>query len=198
MSVTIRSKRLAKGGDSLYLDIYHNGVRSYEFLNLEVNHKDRDHKKTMMRLAEIERSKRDIELRSKEFGTVPSFKWKRNFIQFFRDAAQPKHKSWRTTLIHLVEYAGEKVEFRQITREWLEGFKKHLLNKVSPNSANLYFSKVITSFNIAKNSGFIVDNPTSAVPNVKRVPVMKHYTLPAPYIRFTGGRSLQRYTNALT
>lgn len=34
MSVKIRSKKLSKGTESFYLDIYNAGARNYEFLNI--------------------------------------------------------------------------------------------------------------------------------------------------------------------
>lgn len=177
MSVKIRKKKLLDGSTSLYLDVYHNGKRSYEFLDIRLTGRSaaRTNNKEAMRLAEAHRSKREIELQSNQYGAVPSHKRRRNFLDFFADLAKTKHKSWRAVHQKLTEFSEGRVEFRQITPEWLEDFKKYLLNQVSPNSANLYYSKVVAALNIATQQGYIPKNPTASVRNVKKVPTMKNY-----------------------
>lgn len=52
--VRVRFKKLANGNQSIYLDIYRNGRRTYEFLKLylvpETSRKDKDKNKETMRL----------------------------------------------------------------------------------------------------------------------------------------------------
>ena len=53
--VRIRKKKLANGNQSLYLDIYHNGKRAYEFLKLyltpEKNKTDKQRNQQTLQLA---------------------------------------------------------------------------------------------------------------------------------------------------
>ena len=51
MNITIRKKRLKNGDQSIYLDIYQNGIRKYEFLGLRLT-RDKFHNKETLMLAE--------------------------------------------------------------------------------------------------------------------------------------------------
>ena len=44
MSVKLRSKKTKEGGQSLYLDIYHKGVRRYQFLDIKITKNDKNRK----------------------------------------------------------------------------------------------------------------------------------------------------------
>ena len=78
MSVKLREKKVNKG-ISLYLDIYNNGKRSYEFLKIKLikpikNSSDRFENKELRRLAEQIRANREIEILNGNFGFSPEFK----------------------------------------------------------------------------------------------------------------------------
>lgn len=174
MSVSLRKRKLASGKTRLYLDITLHGKRWYEGLDLFLG-PSRDENKQILRLAQIARSKRELELfaNSKQIPNIEAEKG--SFISFFAELAKEKHKSWRATLIHLLNFESGRLEFRHITPEWLEDFKKHLSNQVSPNSANLYFSKIVAALHIAQMKGHISSNPADSVQNVRRVTTMKNY-----------------------
>src|SRR5579871_116591 len=139
--VKLRAKAKANGEESLYLDIYYKGRRSYEFLNLYLT-KDRERNKEIRRLAEDVRAKRQLELSASNFQLTPHFKTKVNYIEYFESLAKQNNRSWRSTLIHLKGFAGEAVPFGQIDEKWLVEFQKYLTNTVSRNSAQTYFAKV--------------------------------------------------------
>ncbi|MCB0444114.1 MAG: hypothetical protein KDC52_14580 [Ignavibacteriae bacterium] len=40
MSVNLRERKLSKGATKFYLDIYYNGERSYEFLDIKIEPDD--------------------------------------------------------------------------------------------------------------------------------------------------------------
>ena len=77
MSVKLRTRELAKGRKRYYLDIYHNGVRSYEFLFVVEKKDDKRQKKD---LAETIRAAKALELESEGTNYVPKHKKKISVI----------------------------------------------------------------------------------------------------------------------
>ena len=78
------AQKLKGGKQSLYLDIYHQGRRQYEFLRLYLERDNRAANKEVLRLAEQVRAKRQLELQSAKHGLVPAFKRKADFVEYFR------------------------------------------------------------------------------------------------------------------
>ena len=70
--IRLRTKELANGSKSLYLDIYRNGKRTYEYLKMylipETDRNARQQNETTMAAANAIKSKRIIELTSGEAG----------------------------------------------------------------------------------------------------------------------------------
>lgn len=87
MSVKLRKKKGKTGKYSLYLDVYHNGKRHYEFLKLYLLKAstpfERDSNKQVFKLAESVRSKRELELNNSQHGFTPQFKNNVSFIEYF-------------------------------------------------------------------------------------------------------------------
>ena len=67
--VRVRTKKLADGSESYYLDIYVNGKRSYEFLKMyhlpEVNARVREQNRATREAVEAIKSHRDYKLQSR-------------------------------------------------------------------------------------------------------------------------------------
>ena len=94
-NVTLRSKKLAKGKLSLYLDFYPEIINPKtgkptrrEFLQLKIfenpkNELEREHNSTQVQLAEQIRSKRLMDIRNKEFGLKEHMDLDINFYNFF-------------------------------------------------------------------------------------------------------------------
>ena len=75
-NVVLREKALSNGNISLYLDIYRDGVRTYEFLKLYVSVKartiiEREKNRETLELAEKIRTQRESELNHLAFGQLP-------------------------------------------------------------------------------------------------------------------------------
>lgn len=88
-NVTLREKELANGSISLYLDIYRDGERKYEFLKLYINPKtrtpiEREQNQKIRILAEEIRTKREIELNTSAFGIKDESNRKVDFIKYFQ------------------------------------------------------------------------------------------------------------------
>ena len=74
--VALRQKTLKDGRTSLYLDIYHEGKRSYEFLKLYLlpgrGKEEREHNNETLKLAAAIRAKRVVEIQNGEYGYASS------------------------------------------------------------------------------------------------------------------------------
>jgi hypothetical protein len=78
MSVSVRKKR-----GKLYLDIYENGTRKWEALHLSLTD-DKDTNKETMRLAEICRAKRELQVVSGEWGLIDPVAAKETLYSFIK------------------------------------------------------------------------------------------------------------------
>lgn len=120
MSVKLRSKPLKSGGEALYLDIYHNGKRNYEFLKIHILPKDsKEDKKEKKTLADSIRAKRQLEINNDEYGFVPSFKRKADFIEYFQKFNET--------------YKGKGIRKFVATLHKFDDYLKHTKNKTIPS-----------------------------------------------------------------
>jgi len=136
MSVKLRKKKIAGGKISLYLDIYHNGQRQYEFLKLYLfkgtNTATKVANNETLVLAETITAKRQIEINHSEYGLIPKFKKEADFVEYFKTIGQRKGRSvniWKNTLNHLKTFTGGKVAFKNINERWLEKYQIICSNK---------------------------------------------------------------------
>ena len=192
-TVKLREKVLKDGNKSLYLDIWYNGKRKYEFLKLYIvnpkNTKDRENNKMNLELAEGIRSKRQLELKNNEYGFSSDFKSNIYFLDYFKQLTEDRYHSkgnygnWESTLKHLKNYANEFITLKDITPEFALGFKKYLangantksLNSLSLNSQHSYFNKFKAAINQAFENGLIRVNPILQVKAVKPEDTKREY-----------------------
>ena len=143
MSVKLRMKYLSGGRKSLYLDIYHNGKRHYDFLKLILDQEIKVKKEAdkdifllskqikvanseKLLLAETIRANRESELQFADHDIIPSFKRNADFVQYFQKLGEGKGRSsmiWKAALNHLRAFTGGKVAFKNINELWLERFQ---------------------------------------------------------------------------
>ena len=85
--IKIREKKLANGNISLYLDIYRNGKREYEFLKLylipEKTRQDKEQNKRTMLLANSIKAKRMVDMQNGEFGFKSAYKEETLFYPYY-------------------------------------------------------------------------------------------------------------------
>jgi len=168
MTVKLRKRKLANGNESLYLDIYQSGKRAYEFLGLYLT-KDKTASKGTLELAKAIQAKRLVEIQNSEYGFVPHFKKKANFVDYFERLVQGKPKDespWNSTLKHLQDFTSARIQFSAVTDDWLETFKTYLVTKVSPNTAHTYFSKIKAALRQAVKEKIILSNPGDLVSQI--------------------------------
>lgn len=195
--VKLRQKKLADGNISLYLDIYRNGKRHYEFLKLylipERTKDDREANRQTLQLANSIKSKRIVEMQNGEYGFKPHFADNVLFFDFYRSMCQARlgvesrgnWGNWLSCLKHLEKYEKNKnITFAEITPEWVQGFKDYLddaaycnsgrmlddngkVHKLARNSKVSYFAKLCACLNEAFDKRVIAVNPTRGVSNFK-------------------------------
>ena len=105
-SIRIRKKTIASGNQSLYLDIYRNGKREYEFLKLylvpEKTRADKEKNRETMKLAEAIKAKRLVELQNKEFGFKNDYAEETRFFDYYESngwkVGKVPMKDWRAAV----------------------------------------------------------------------------------------------------
>ena len=163
--IKIRYKKI-KQGYSLYLDIWNNGKREYQFLKLYVLGR-RDTKKQdseAIKLSTSIREKKELELLEKDFGfQLTKWKTKADFIEYFKSIANKKlnQPTWPNTLKHLIDFTKGKIRFEEIDIKFCEDFGEYICEKVSANTANSYYARFKSALEKAVRDNVIEQNPAN-------------------------------------
>jgi len=193
--VTLREKALKNGNKSLYLDVYRNGKRKKEYLKYylvpEKTPFDKEQNKQTLATAQAIKAKRQIELQNGEYGFTSRFKIDTPFLDYYRNMCEERRGAeslgnwgnWYSCLKHLERYCTEKTTFRDITTDWIEGFKDYLdsvgkdahkmrnnfveTKPLSQNSKASYFTKFRACINQAFDDRIIPINPLRGVAGFK-------------------------------
>ncbi len=190
--VRIRRKALANGNVSLYLAIYINGHREYEFLKLylipEKTKADKERNKQTMALANSIKAQRIVDIQNGAHGFKGDFKEQTLFYEYYNALTEKRKKkeskgnfsNWASCLRHLMKYDPRKnLTFADITPKWVEGFRDYLENKaeafgcdrrerqnkkpLSQNSRQSYFNKLRACLRQAYEDGIIRVNPMRGI-----------------------------------
>ena len=134
--VRIRTKKLANGNESIYLDVYSEGNRGYDAaldcLIPEKSRADKEANRKTMELANAIKAKRIVEIQNNEHGfKTASTRSKMNLIQyvlFLADeqlAKSGNKRSYYYTLHslakHLEVYRGDKITFAKVDADYVKG-----------------------------------------------------------------------------
>lgn len=190
--VKIREKVLANGNIHLYLDIYYKGKRTREFLRLyivpEHTPADKELNRETRNMALSIRSKRQLELSRTEYELPKPFAEDTPFLAFYRKLVEERKNppynystyiNWNSSLAYLEMYADNTTRFKDISKDWINGYKE-FLNTVekkttseeekgkefvglSPNTMALYFRNFRTCMNRAYIDEIISWNPLRGI-----------------------------------
>ncbi|MBN2011942.1 site-specific integrase [candidate division KSB1 bacterium] len=177
MGVKLRKRKVSDGKVSLYLDIYYDGKRDYDFLKLYLTG-DREANKEVLKLAESIRAKKQLEIQNSAHGFIPQFKNKANFIEYFEKLVSEKDKkgrAWYSTSVHLKNFAGDTITFSKITEQWLNEFKNYLLSKIGNNTAHTYFLIVKAALKQAVKDKIILSSPGNQIAHIKKYEVKRSF-----------------------
>lgn len=181
--VTIRFKELTNGNKSIYLDIYNNGERVYEFLKLYLLPENGRNKAAVrqknsetMEAANIIKAKRVLEIKEGIAG-IKSSKGNMSlnaWIEIFRkyklkNTQSPKNVEMHiyATKLQLQNYKGTEIKLCDIDKKYCLGFIEHLNNAkrkytetpLSENTKKLYYAYLNDMLNKAVKEGVILKNP---------------------------------------
>lgn len=196
-SIQLRKRKTPAGNISLYLDIYRNGRREYEYLKLylipEITKEDKKKNADTLKYAEAIKAKRIVELINGEFGFKSEYKTNTLFFDYYSSMCEKRFNTpesrgnwgnWYSCLHHLHIYEKRKnITFAEITPEWVQGFKDYLENKaiawisdkrervkdtkLARNSKVSYFAKLKACINQAFEERIIPTNPCRGIENFK-------------------------------
>ena len=162
--IKLRTKQLANGNQSLYLDFYKDGQRQYEFLKLylvpETAANGKEVNAETLRLANAVKAQKIVELQNTAHGfTVKSGRSKMNVLDYITDIADKKRikagGGKRTTAMgylalakQIEAYSGLNTTFKQIDKKYCAGFIEYL--KTAKNKNNGLILSENTAFGYMK------------------------------------------------
>lgn len=176
--VRLREKALANGVRSLYLDIYVNGKRSYEFLKLylipENNPQAKVQNDNTMRAANTIKLNRILEITNNKAGlkntSIRAKMLLKDWMENFRKAQEQKGVKDQKLIhntIHALTAYNINVAMRDVNRDYIIGLTNFLRNEYrSPRGKKLkdysvinYLGCLRNALNMAVREDVIADNP---------------------------------------
>lgn len=176
--VRLRQKKLSDGSISLYLDIYYNSVRKYEFLKLylipEKAKKDKDVNKTTLAIANSIKAKRIIDIQSGAYDVKLASREDVFFFTYFDNMCNQlesrKSTLWQAVKVMITKYSNDAdLKFKHVDANFVKGFRSYLDNEtgLAQGSKHVYFAIFKAVLNQALKDGIIDRSPASNVQGFK-------------------------------
>lgn len=157
--------------ERIYLDIYTGGRRWRESTGLRIC-PDKNQNKEVMKLAEILRSKRELQVVSGANGLIDPIAGKQTLYDYIKKHGSTKDKKhhWNKSLPY-IERFDPNIQLGSVTPLWFERYQEWLLRetKLSPQTCEHYACTVRTLMKKAVRDSIIVKDPCESI---------KHITVP--------------------
>ncbi len=204
--VKLRQRELKDGSISLFLDIYRNGHRHKEYLKLYLVNAttpaEKEQNRQTLATAQAIKAKRQIELQNGEYSFTKQFKEETPFLAYYRKMMEDRsndpttkgnYGNWKSCLRYLEIYCDEKTTFKEVTPEFVLGFKDYLeiaekddykvsegsykrnYEKLSTNTKVSYFNKLRACINQAFDERIIPINPLRGIKGFKEEEIKRDY-----------------------
>ena len=176
--VRLRTKDLANGNKSLYLDIYVNGARSYEFLKLylvpETSAAAKVANKNTMQAANAIKARRILDIANGMAGIKKAADTDLTLISWMeqmRDAAKAKEtgKAMEVAAQHVQRYK-PNVKLVHVDKAFIKGFISYLEKctskwgkPISNNTRVCYLRNLTTAIRAAMRQGLITGDPLAGI-----------------------------------
>ena len=186
--IRLRMKPLNNGSKSLYLDIYRNGKRSYEYLKMyiipEVDDNARKRNIVTMTVANAIKSKRIIEMTNGEAGIkMPDEKpkmllseWMQQYMANQENKGKKGLHQIKVAMQILKDYAGEQVTMEGVDKTFCKGYIDYLLTEYQPMgkpisrfTAQNYYRVLNCALNAAVRADIIKVNPMNKLDNSEKI-----------------------------
>ena len=183
--IRLRMKELANGNKSLYLDIYRDGKRTYEYLKMylipETDNNARVRNQTTMTAANAIKSKRIIQLTNGEAGIETREKvflldWMETYKENQAKRGKKDGNQIQVTIRILKEYAGERVTMDQIDKTFCQEYIDYLLTEYRPKGKQVsnftlhtYYRILNGALNAAVRADVIKLNPFTKIGNSDKI-----------------------------
>ena len=177
--VRLRMKELANGNKSLYLDIYRNGKRTYEYLKMylipETDHNARRQNQATMAAANAIKSKRIIQLTNGEAGIEHREKvflldWMETYKENQAKRGKKDGNQIMVTIRILKDFAGESMTMDQVDKAFCQEYIDYLLTEYRPKGKRVsnftlhtYYRILNGALNAAVRADIIKSNPFTKI-----------------------------------
>ncbi|MBD9092198.1 MAG: site-specific integrase [Bacteroides oleiciplenus] len=186
--IRIRVKDLTNGSKSIYLDMYMNGKRKYEFLRLyiipENSKSDRVRNSETLKLANAIKAQRIIELQNQSYGFKVNKVSNIKLIDYLQSIAERKSENevrktaLHAVICHLKRYDPNEIQLNRVDKEYILGFLNYLTTVkqthskkeklLHVNTQNYYYKILRYSLNYAISEELISVNPMDKIKNEEK------------------------------
>lgn len=186
MSVLLRKRPNSDGSTSIYLDIYHDGKRRYEFLKecklLKANTPiERQINSDKLDLAKRIVGERSLQLQGNDYDVAPNPKAKIDFLEYFQSYLDGyKKKDIRVMMNSKQKFEGflkeegiKSLNTKQVTESLINDFKEYLESTLNGESPSTYFSRFKKVLKQATRDKIFKVNPANDVTIKKRESIKK-------------------------
>lgn len=197
--IALRQKPLSKGGYSLYLDVYQNGKRSYEFLRLylvpEVDETSAAQNENIIKVANAIKAKRVIEIANGRAGLSKDATCGKmlllDWLEQYKNGRLSEKSVSNVEMVkrHIAVYNnGKAIMMQDVDEDYCKGFINYLANeacglyygkdgkeiegkKICKNTATSYFANFTSALNEAVRKKIISINPSKLLSKEDKKPI---------------------------
>ena len=204
--VTLREKILKTGKISLYLDFYPPIINPKtgketrrEFLNIYLLNnprtaEEKKQNKDNFEFAETIRSKRNVQLKNKEYGFKDNVQLSVNLVVFYKSivddyynsGSSSNYNTWKSSLNHFEIFSGGSILSNNITFDYISKYRAYLLKAESTrnskvkklltkNTASSYYKNFIQVLKLAFKQNLIAKNLADDAEYIKEEETHREY-----------------------